>query len=366
MADALDRNRTFEATARKVLVARSRGVVATSRDLSSGFVLLIACITLAAAGRPLLGGLVATTRGLLGHAVAGTSIPNAIDQGTRALASALALPALAIVLAACVVGIAQTRGLIRARPLRPDTSRIVPRLRRVWGGDKISLAIRDVGKAGLLLTMAALSLASNASSIAGLVGADVVRILDTVFALSEQLGFAMALALAGLGLADYLWQLHRHRKALRMTYAEVKREEKETEGDPAVKSARRWMHLEALAEHALVELVEADLLLVDPGRAAIALRYATELAEAPFVMFKGRNNLAVQAEAIARQALVPVVVDAGLVGRLTSTPEGEEIPEVLYEPVAQLLADAHPRRSWRASPGRPMPTQIGQRALECR
>jgi len=333
-----------------VAEARSAGQVATSRDLSSGFVLAAACVAFMAGGKAVLGGLVVAMRESVGRAGGGFSAGSAMGAAAVALLSALALPLAVVTVAAIAVGLAQTRGLLGARPFRPDARRIAVSWRQVFAADKLGRAVRDMGTIGVIAAVAVLSVASSASAIVGMVGTNASRTVEAMFVLAKHLGLALACAMLGIGAADYLWQRHRHQKALRMTYAEVKREHRETEGDPVFKSERQRIHLELSQAYAFAELAEADLVLADPGRATIALRYATAIAEAPLVMFKGLGDVAARALAIASEARVPVMVDAALVAQLAAIQEGDEIPEALYEHVARHLADARAQLGDGANP----------------
>jgi flagellar biosynthesis protein FlhB len=360
MADPSEEDRSHEPTARRVAKARAEGRVAVSRDLSAGFTILIVWAAFAVGGRAALGGLAVSLRDTLDPSGRAPSVRAAIGDGASAALSALALPVLALLAAAITIGLAQTRGLFRAGPLGPDARRIAPHLGRLWGADKLGFAGKELGRIALLLLVAAVSVASSARGILGLAGADAGRILDAVFVTARDLGLALALAMLGLGVADYLWQLFRHRKLLRMTQDEVKREHKETEGDPVFKSERRRIHWGLLQAHALAELSPADLVVVEPGRVAVALRYAAGAAEAPFVMAKGRNRMAERMESVAAEAGAPIVVARALAERLAATDEGEEIPEDLYEAVAELLVQTgiHRRQDTSGNQGEADPSGI--------
>jgi flagellar biosynthesis protein FlhB len=362
MADPSDYNRTYEPTERRVAQARSRGHVAVSRELSVGFGTLVACVGFIVAGKAAVGSLAVAMRDSLRSSMGTLAVRAAIGAGLDAAASALLLPMLAISVAALTIGLVQTRGLIRARLLPLDGRRIAPSLRRLWGVDKLGFAGKEVGRIAALLLVAVVSIGSSARGVLGLAGGSPWRILDALFVAAKNLGLALAFATLGLGVADYLWQLFRHHKALRMTQDEVRREHREIEGDPVFKAERRRIHAELSQAYALTELWQADLLLVEPGQAAAALRYAARIAEAPFVIAKGRNRLAQRMEAVATAAGVPIVVDPPLLAQLASTEAGEEIPEALYEAIAGLLAEAggHRRENASGTEAKPDSSRIGR------
>ncbi len=69
---------------------------------------------------------------------------------------------------------------------------------------------------------------------------------------------------------------------------------------------------------------------------AAALRYDPSLP-APFVVARGRGDLASKLVDLAHRAGVPVRTEAELAERLLWLNPGEVIPEELYRPVAELL-----------------------------
>ena len=73
-------------------------------------------------------------------------------------------------------------------------------------------------------------------------------------------------------------------------------------------------------------------------RKAAALRYDEERDRAPVVMASGRGHVAERILEVAREASVPIVEDAALVGALLALEVGEEIPPELYGAVAKVLA----------------------------
>ena len=73
--------------------------------------------------------------------------------------------------------------------------------------------------------------------------------------------------------ADYLLVRRRHRRGLRMTREEVKREAKESEGDPSHRAERQRLHRELLEQRMVAEVRKADFVVVNPDHIAVALRY---------------------------------------------------------------------------------------------
>jgi type III secretion protein U len=176
------------------------------------------------------------------------------------------------------------------------------------------------------------------SDLAHLAGAPAGSALEVFGFFGERLGLRLAVAAAVLGAADYLWQRHRHAKSLRMSREEVKREHKESEGDPLHKAERQRLHREMLERQMIDEVHLANLVVVGGDHLAVALRYDPVEAGAPVVVAKGERLVAGMIRDVAREAGVPVWGDGALAQSLREVEEGDEIPEAIFEAVAKLLA----------------------------
>jgi len=75
----------------------------------------------------------------------------------------------------------------------------------------------------------------------------------------------------------------------------------------------------------------------DDAEIAIALKYDQDNDDAPRVVAKGMRLLASEIIAIAKEAGVPIMRNVPLANALFRIEVGEEIPENLYDAVAEVL-----------------------------
>lgn len=201
--------------------------------------------------------------------------------------------------------------------------------------------------------------------------------------LAGSVGHAMALVVGGLGLSmlllfvlalfDVPFQWFRHRADLRMTRDEVKREHRESEGDPQLKGQIRSRQREAARRRMLSAVPSADIVVVNPTHYAVAIRYDEAAGGAPRVVAKGLDELAMRIQAIARESGVPVLSAPPLARALYAQVElDQEIPQALYVAVAQVLVYVYQLKRW--IPGRstapqapvdlPVPTEMDPKHSE--
>lgn len=355
MADEADK--TEEPSPRRLEEARRRGQVARSRELSGALVTAAVLGSLAATAPGWLGALVLLVRTGVTHAV--STVP-AAPQG-RAIAAlsasgllaarALALPLGAAVIAALLVGALQTRGLLVFEPLLPKVERLAPDPKRLWGAQNLAELIKGLLLIGLVGGVAYTVLRGQAALVVRLVGARPEALLAALGRTLQGLGFAILGVMIGVGGADYLWQRHRMLRSLRMSRDELKREHKESEGDPEHKAERQRLHRELSQQRALEEVRRADLVVVNPDHIAVALRYDRDGQGAPVVIAQGTNLMAARIREIAREAGVPIFRDVTLARSLAEVPEGDEIPEALYQAVAELLRIVYGMQAPAPGPG---------------
>jgi type III secretion protein U len=126
----------------------------------------------------------------------------------------------------------------------------------------------------------------------------------------------------------------------RMSKDEVKRELKESEGDPLIKAARERAHRELLTQATIAGVRSASVVVINPAHLACALRYDERAGDgAPVVVAAGEGDFAAAIVRAARASGVPVVRDVPLARALVELSVGDAIPEVLYEAVAEILRE---------------------------
>lgn len=153
----------------------------------------------------------------------------------------------------------------------------------------------------------------------------------------------LAIKISGIyiivGVADFIWQKRKFHNDMMMTKQEVKDELKNSEGDPQVKSQQRRVMQKASMRRMMQSVPDADVVITNPTHFAVALKYDLKIAGAPVVVAKGADYVAQKIKDKAREAQVEIVENKPLARALYANVEiGQEIPEELYQAVAEVLA----------------------------
>ncbi len=142
-----------------------------------------------------------------------------------------------------------------------------------------------------------------------------------------------------VAMIDVPFQIWEHNKKLKMTKQEVKDEMKETDGRPEVKSQIRSMQQELANQRMMEEVPKADVIITNPTHFAIALVYDQENMNAPKVIAKGADLVALRIRSLADSHNI-TIFEAPLLARALyhTTKINQQVPEGLYVAVAQVLA----------------------------
>ena len=234
----------------------------------------------------------------------------------------------------------QTGGIIATKKLKPDLSRSNPvkGLKQLFTAQRLFSVARALVTATVVGYLAVNLLVDHVGDLARLVAQPqaIGAVVDSILSSLGWIVAGVSVALAGV---DLLFVRRSWIKRLRMSKDEVKREHKESEGDPQIKQQRRRAHEEALRGSTVAAVRKASVVVVNPTHLATALHYDEEQEGAPEVVAQGQGDLARLIQDAARAYGVPIVRDVPLARALMELEVGEEIPESLYEAVAEILRE---------------------------
>ncbi len=344
MAEDSHLERTEPASPRKLEQAREQGNVARSPELTSLAVLGAALAGLWFGGESAVKGLIRlTAQGLTLDAAAVHDSASMISRLHDFTLEALFIggPLLgATVIAALVAPLAVSGWSFSATALQPKFDRINPLqgFSRMFSTRSLAELGKALLKASLIGAVACLVLWQSKDAMLQLAGQPFESAIGTLGSMVMVSVFSVAGVMILIACADVPLQLWQHAKGLRMTLEEVKREHKESEGDPHVKAAIRAQQRAAAKKRMMADVPKADVIVTNPTHYAVALKYSDTMA-APMVVAKGVDLVAANIRGIAEQHHVPILEAPPLARALFAHTEiGQQIPEKLYTAVAEVLA----------------------------
>lgn len=358
-------DKTEDPTEKRKKDSREKGEIARSKELNT-----LAVMLAGAGGLLIFGGALAEDLMELMRMNFSLSREVILDQrsmGTYLLHSGqIALvaiqPVMITLLLAALIGPISLGGwLFAAGSMAPKFSRMNPGagLKRMFSAKALVELLKALAKFFIVLFVALAVLSSDID--------DLLRIahepLDMAIIHSLQVvGWStlwMACGLIIIAAVDVPVQLWESHKKLLMTKQEVRDEHKDQEGKPEVKQRIRQLQREMSQRRMMAAIPEADVVITNPTHYAVALKYDPDKGNAPVLLAKGSDFLALKIREIAVANNVLLLESPALARSIYySTELEQEIPGGLYLAVAQVLAYVYQIRQFRAGKGkRPDPLQ---------
>jgi len=343
--DSSSQDKTLPATPQRLKKARTDGQVPRSKDLSNLTVLGGGSLVLLALAPMGFEKLRTTMQGQLRFDNASVRQP---DQMVQRLMDGffqgllMYLP-LGLLVLAVAIGATVAAGsyAFSTKPLMPDLSRLSP--------------LKGIGRLFSKQQLVDTFRLTGVTAVVGVVGWQFVGAHAELFAtlvmqpLESGIGQLGSWMVTGVGLLllvvgffaliDVPMQKYLHSERLKMSHQEVKKEHKEAEGDPHVKAQRRARQREMAQRNSVGAVPRADLVVMNPTHYAVAIRYDDRSMNAPRVVAKGADLIAMKIRDVAKAHNVPVLQSPMLARALYAHAELDgEVPSALYTAVAQVLA----------------------------
>ena len=350
--------KTEAPTQRKIEEARRKGQgVGRSSELSQVFTLVAGLLALSAL-LPAVGTKISAM--IVADVVAigqGPATPTSmlVDEVGRSVGVAvgIVLPLAAAVMVAGVAGSLAGGGFIlSAGAIRFDSSRLNPLkgLGRLVDKTALTRLLISLAKLTILAVVSYQVIMNKVPLLLSMDGQGGAVIAGRAVSAIFELGVSIAILLAAVALADWIIQRRRATGSLRMTRDEVKREYREQEGDPLVRAQRRQRARRLAFAQMMQAVATADVVVTNPTRLAVAIKYDPQKMRAPKIVAKGQRLMAARIRELARTHNVPIIEDKPLARALYPRPLGAEVPAHLYKAVARILVLVARIRAGRAQP----------------
>ena len=342
---AEDEGRTHEPTDATYRRAREEGRVAKSQELVAALGLLLPAIAIILLAPYMLRTCAEMLRFFYERV-------NDLDPITDRLTALifmnyfvrLALPILAVgVLTALFSNIVQVGFLFTTKPLEFDFSKVLPKFGRYFQRTLFSVEgifnfFKSVFKMVVIGAVAYTIVSSRFNELVNLQTASLWTGITLVASLAAQLLIITALLLLFLSIPDILFQRWQFRQSLKMTREAAKEEVKQDEGDQEMRRRLRHRYREMLSRNMLAAVPEADVVITNPTHYSVALSYDAAKMDAPTVIAKGEDELAMRIREVAKENGVPVVSHPPLTRTLYNETEvGDQIPIRYWNVVALVV-----------------------------
>lgn len=335
-------DKTEQPTAKRLRDARKKGQVAKSQEIGSAAGIIMSCSMVWL----LWGSISDRLRACMREAMRSASMP--FDQAVWDMGQ-LCFETLIFVCTPVILGVvvgslasqlAQIGLLLSGEAAKPSLGKLSPKqwVKKVFSKKGLLEIAKTLGKV-ILLGSVLWSVVLD--HVDGLLKAGLRDLANFMVVFGDTLWVVLvwtAAVFALVAAVDYYFQRRFHIAELMMSKDEVRREYKEMEGDPQIKSQRKQLHKELAMNNAVNAAAEATVLVTNPTHIAVALKYVDGETPLPLITATGQGSVALKMMEVAEKNNVPIMRNVPLARSLHS--EGrinDYIPRELMGPVAEII-----------------------------
>lgn len=340
-----EQERTEAPTPRRREEARKRGQVAKSLELNAALMLCAAFFALQFLGPGLCQELGSLTRYTFTELISSEVSIGSVQAYSLTLALTFLQMVgpllLGLVAIALVSNLVQVGPVFSFQPLKPDLSRVNPSqgFSRIFSSRALLDFVKSLAKLAVMGGVVYWVISDNYRALLYLGHMELGEAVRLLGGVVLEIGIKAGVFLAAVAIADYIWQRRHLEQGLRMSREELKEELKHYEGDPYLRRRIRQQQRLLSMRRMMQSVPRADVVITNPTEIAVALQYDAKTMRAPRVVAKGVRLIAEQIRALAQEHRVPIVENKPLAQTLYKSVEvGREIPAILYQAVAEVLA----------------------------
>lgn len=340
--------KTEEPTAKKLSEARKKGQVARSTDAVTAILFLMFFYILNIVFKYLGERFLSNFRSIYGKINETVNDEFTLQIACSYLGGTLqsviitAAPFLIVtMIVAVVVNLVQVKWKVSFDPMKPKFDKFNPvsGMKRLFSKDKLVELLKSVAKIAAIIYVVYSYLKDKWAVVMNMYDYSLLQALALIGDLVIDIGLRISMLFIVIAAVDVFYQKWKFHEDMKMTKQEVKDEYKNSEGDPKVKSKQRARMQEASRRRMMQEVPNADVVITNPTHLAVAIRYDKLTHEAPVVVAKGADYLAMRIKDVAISSQVEIVENKPLARMLYHNVElGAEIPPELYQMVAEVLA----------------------------
>ncbi|CAM3357645.1 flagellar biosynthesis protein FlhB [Marinicrinis lubricantis] len=337
--------KTEKATPKKRSDSRKKGQVAKTAELPSALILLFSFLTLFFLGgyfKERIHHLFLLTFNK--YMVMDVSIHTVLAMASEVIWQILLL-LMPIMLVAVLFGFignyVQFGLLFTGEPLKMKLNKLNPieGFKRIFGLRSLVELLKSIIKLLVIGLVVFYTIWKEKDNILALATVPLDHIYSYIAGLTLNLGLQIGVLLIVLAVLDYFYQKYEYEKGLKMSKQDIKDEYKKAEGDPKIKGKIRERQRRMAMQRMMQEIPNADVVITNPTHFAVAIKYDNQQMDAPTVIAKGQDFLALKIREKAKEHGIMTMENKPLARALYHQVEiGEAIPAELFQAVAEVLA----------------------------
>lgn len=340
-----DSSKTEDPTPKKLEEARKKGQVPLSREVNNWIMLFAGTIVVLAMGPGMMLDITVLLRTYFERAADLPPVPGGLQfvvmGAFKEILGILALPLLFLIVAAFAGPFLQIGPMLAPDIIKMDVSKISPMkgFSRLFSMRSIMEFVKGILKISIVSIVGFLIVKPYMGGIEHMVGLEIPTAMDEMESLTARMLIGILVVLFLIAIADLLYQRYEHYKKMRMTKQELKDEYKQSEGDPHIKGKLRQLRQEKARARMMQAVPSADVVITNPTHYSVALKYDPDKNDAPILVAKGVNEVALRIRETAREHDITILPNPPLARVLFETVEIDEtVPPEHYKAVAEIIS----------------------------
>jgi flagellar biosynthetic protein FlhB len=336
--------KTYEPTDKKLSDARAKGDVPTAPELRHAAMFAGALVVVGSLGVRCFADLGRVVISLWGRADDILFSPDSAQRFATTLFAQIfwAMAPLfgALLLFALAGGLLQGRPSFAMSRIAPKFSKLSPisGLQRLFGVRALVDFGKTLAKLAMVIGTAGLLLWPHAATIDRLVGVDPLTLANACRTFVMAVLRPVAMLVGALAAFDFIYQRRSWLKRMKMSLQEIRDEHKQNEGDPKIKAKIRQIGMQRARRRMMAAVPDASVVITNPTHFAVALKYDHGRMNAPTVVAKGVDAVALRIREVATAANVPIVENRPLARALYASVEIDHpVPTEHYAAVAEII-----------------------------
>lgn len=336
--------KTEEPTQKKLDDSRKKGEIANSREVSHWFMILAATIIVALMAPSLSTDVKLVLQKFLAmpHAipVEKGNVAAIIGDAASEIGFIMIIPMVLFIAAAFGSAIVQGGLVVAVERITPKMDRASPLagMKRLFSFKSVAEFIKGVLKITIVGAVATMLVLPYFEGLEQLVKMEMTGAAAVLHSLVSRLLVGVLAIVTVIAVIDFLYQRFEHMKQMRMSHQEIKDEFKQTEGDPMVKARLRQIRQERARQRMTAAVPEASVVITNPTHFAVALKYELDEMDAPVLLAKGQDFLALKIREIAKEHDIPIIENPPIARALYAGVEvDQEIPPEHFKAVAEII-----------------------------
>jgi len=352
---AEDEGRTEEPTEKKIREAREKGQVVKTMEYPQAVVVLAGCLVIFVFSSWMYDSMAMITKYYFSSFSRFSFTERNIKIELLKLileSGKLLLPVfIAANMGAILAEISQVGFQISTHPLKLDWSKIkfdpATMIKKIFFSRQVAVnLVKSIVKVVVIGFVSYLIIANDFEEILKTPNISIALAMKNIAFIGFKIVIWSAVLLLVISVPDYFFQKLEFMESLKMTKQEIKEEFKETMGDPHVRARMREMQRDILMRNMIREVPKADVVVTNPTHFAVALKYDRLVMEAPTVIAKGADSMALKIREVARENNVEIIENRPLAHEMYKRLEvGDVIPEDLFRAVSFIYAELYKREN---------------------